>query len=104
MLDSGDPVAYMYSDFACQGSFNIAQLCDPKVDEALTLAAAIPAGAQRRQAIIEAESRILATHAAIPLLHERVIQGEAGAMQYAERDPRERRLVTPHSVISAGQP
>ncbi|ANS43314.1 ABC transporter substrate-binding protein [Serratia inhibens] len=104
VLDSGDPVAYMYSDFACQGSFNIAQLCDPKVDEALTLAAAIPAGAQRRQAIIEAESRILATHAAIPLLHERVIQGEAGAMQYAERDPRERRLVTPHSVISAGQP
>lgn len=104
VLDSGDPVAYMYSDFACQGSFNIAQLCDPKVDEALTQAAAIPAGAQRRQAIIEAESRILATHAAIPLLHERVIQGEAVAMQYAERDPRERRLVTPRSVISAGQP
>lgn len=104
VLDSGDPVAYMYSDFACRGSFNIAQLCDPEVDEALTHAAAIPAGAQRRQAIIEAESRILATHAAIPLLHERVIQGEAVAMQHAERDPRERRLVTPRSVISAGQP
>ncbi|MCQ4033972.1 hypothetical protein FK513_29800, partial [Klebsiella pneumoniae] len=22
VLDSGDPVAYMYSDFACEGSFN----------------------------------------------------------------------------------
>jgi peptide/nickel transport system substrate-binding protein len=94
----------MYSDFACQGSFNIAQLCDPQVDAALTYAAAIPAGASRRQAIIAAENRILATHAAIPLLHERVIQGEAAAMKNAERDPRERLLVTPRSRIASGQP
>ncbi|WP_413481600.1 ABC transporter substrate-binding protein [Serratia proteamaculans] len=104
VLDSGDPLAYMYSDFACQGSFNIAQLCDPQVDEALTYAAAIPAGASRRQAIIAAENRILATHAAIPLLHERVIQGEAATMKNAERDPRERLLVTPRSRIASGQP
>ncbi len=104
VLDSGDPLAYMYSDFACRGSFNIAQLCDPQVDEALTQAAAIPAGPQRRQAIIAAESRILATHAAIPLLHERVIQGEAAVMRSAERDPRERLLVTPRSFIAPEQP
>lgn len=104
VLDSGDPLAYMYSDFACRGSFNIAQLCDPQVDEALTRAAAIPAGPQRRQAIIAAENRILATHAAIPLLHERVIQGEATVMRNAERDPRERLLVTPSSYIAVGQP
>ncbi|MFJ3003614.1 ABC transporter substrate-binding protein [Serratia liquefaciens] len=104
VLDSGDPLAYMYSDFACRGSFNIAQLCDPQVDEALTQAAAIPAGSQRRQAIIAAESRILATHAAIPLLHERVIQGEAAVMRSVERDPRERLLVTPRSFIAPEQP
>jgi peptide/nickel transport system substrate-binding protein len=104
VLDSGDPLAYMFSDFACQGSFNIAQLCDPQVDAALTRAAAIAAGAQRRQAIMAAESRILATHAAIPLLHERVIQGEAAGMKNAERDPRERQLVTPRSMIASGQP
>lgn len=104
VLDSGDPLAYMYSDFACRGSFNIAQLCDPQVDEALTQAAAIPAGPQRRQAIIAAESRILATHAAIPLLHERVIQGESAVMRSAERDPRERLLVTPRSFIAPEQP
>ncbi|MGO4742104.1 ABC transporter substrate-binding protein [Serratia quinivorans] len=104
VLDSGDPLAYMYSDFACRGSFNIAQLCDPQVDEALTRAAAIPAGPQRRQAIIAVENRILATHAAIPLLHERVIQGEAAVMRNAKRDPRERLLVTPSSYIAVGQP
>lgn len=100
VLDSGDPVAYMYSDFACQGSFNIAQLCDKSVDEALTRAAAIPAGPERRQAIIDAESRILATHAAIPLLHERVIQGEAINVRHAARDPRERQLVMPATQVA----
>ncbi|MBU9831712.1 ABC transporter substrate-binding protein [Rahnella sp. FC061912-K] len=93
VLDSGDPVAYMYSDFACKGSFNIAQLCRPEIDKALQQAAVIPAGGERRQAIMQAENLILATDAAIPMLHERVIQGEAADVRGAVRDPRERTLI-----------
>jgi len=93
VLDSGDPVAYMYSDFACKGSFNIAQLCRPEIDQALQKAAAIPAGNARREAIMQAENLILATDAAIPMLHERVIQGEAADIRDAVRDPRERTLI-----------
>ena len=59
VLDSGDPVAYLYSDFACNGSFNIAQFCDAAVDAALVKAAAIPAGPDRRSAIAAAEALIL---------------------------------------------
>ncbi|QCR38229.1 ABC transporter substrate-binding protein [Nissabacter sp. SGAir0207] len=95
VLDSGDPVAYLYSDFACHGSFNIAQLCRPEIDRALEQAAAIPAGPARRQAIMAAERQVMASDAAIPLLHERVIQGEAPGVRQALRDPRERLLVTP---------
>ncbi len=94
VLDSGDPVAYMYSDFACAGSFNIAQLCNPAVDAALTKAAAIPAGADRRAAILLAEAAILRTDAAVPLLHERVIQGDAPELMNSAKDSRERMLVT----------
>jgi peptide/nickel transport system substrate-binding protein len=94
VLDSGDPVAYMYSDFACEGSFNISQFCDPAVDEALRTAAALPPGAKRRAAISTAEAAILSRDAAIPMLHERVIQGEATGVEGAARDPRERTLVT----------
>lgn len=36
---------------------------------------------------------MLATDAAIPLLHERVIQGEAASLHRALRDPRERELI-----------
>ncbi|ASK19929.1 ABC transporter substrate-binding protein [Halomonas sp. N3-2A] len=99
VLDSGDPVAYMFSDFACAGSFNIAQLCDPAVDEALANAVTLPTGSERRQAIIEAEAAILRTDAAIPMLHERVIQGESARVSNAERDPRERALITEQTTI-----
>ncbi|PRY63029.1 peptide/nickel transport system substrate-binding protein [Vreelandella songnenensis] len=101
VLDSGDPVAYMFSDFACAGSFNIAQLCDPAVDEALAYAAEQPTGEGRRQAIIDAEAAILRTDAAIPMLHERVIQGESARVAGAERDPRERMLITEKTAIDA---
>lgn len=94
VLDSGDPVAYLASDFGCAGGFAISQLCDAKVDQAIADAAKTPAGKERQQAIMLAEARVLGTDAAIPLLHERVIQGESPRVQHAQRDPRERQLIT----------
>ena len=77
VLDSGDPVAYMVSDFSSTGSFSLSFLKDTAVDEALAAAGALEAGAERRQATMAAEQLILASGAAVPLLHERVLQGEA---------------------------
>ncbi|WP_019997529.1 ABC transporter substrate-binding protein [Aureimonas ureilytica] len=101
VLDSGDPVSYMVSDFSCAGSFNIAQLCNADVDATLARASALPAGPERQTAIIEAEAAILATGAAVPMLHERVIQGEQAGVSAAARDPRERELVRPATAIAA---
>ncbi|MFH8499540.1 ABC transporter substrate-binding protein [Streptomyces coeruleorubidus] len=94
VLDSGDPAAYLYSDFASDGSFNIAQLADPAVDKALKKAGETPAGDARRKAVIAAEAAVLGTDAAVPMLHERVIQGDAAGVTDAAHDPRERELVT----------
>lgn len=94
ILDSGDPVAYMVSDFSSSGSFTLCFLKDTAVDEALASAGALAPGQERQKATMAAEQAILATTAAIPLLHERVIQGEAEGLSGAERDPRERALVT----------
>lgn len=101
VLDSGDPVAYMYSDFACDGSFNISQFCDAEVDQALANAAAIVPGPERQEAIMQAEALILQHDAAVPMLHERVIQGEVSGASGVERDPRERMLITGDSAVSA---
>lgn len=100
VLDSGDPVAYLYSDFSCAGSFNISQFCNTDVDTALAEAGALPAGPERRAAIMEVEALILANDAAIPMLHERVIQGEAAGVTGAVRDPRERALITNKTSVN----
>lgn len=94
VLDSGDPAAYLYSDFGSDGSFNISQLADKTVDKALDNASEAKAGDTRRKAVIEAEAAVLATDAAVPMLHERVIQGDAAGVTGAAHDPRERELVT----------
>ncbi|GGY46943.1 ABC transporter substrate-binding protein [Streptomyces djakartensis] len=99
VLDSGDPAAYLYSDFASDGTFNLARLSDPRVDEALRKAADTPVGDARRKAVVEAEAAVLARDAAIPMLHERVIQGDAAAVVNAAHDPRERELVTAETYV-----
>ncbi|MDI9893691.1 ABC transporter substrate-binding protein [Rhodococcus sp. IEGM 1381] len=99
VLDSGDPVAYLYSDFACEGSFNISQFCDPQVDSALANASAAEPGDDRRAAILDAEKLILEKDAAVPMLHERVVQGESEGITDVARDPRERTLITNHTTF-----
>ncbi|MFE6526346.1 ABC transporter substrate-binding protein [Streptomyces sp. NPDC057794] len=99
VLDSGDPAAYLYSDFASDGSFNISQLADPAVDKALRKAGQTPTGDARREAVIAAEAAVIGTDAAVPMLHERVIQGDAAGVTGAAHDPRERELVTADTYV-----
>ncbi|WP_030231865.1 MULTISPECIES: ABC transporter substrate-binding protein [unclassified Streptomyces] len=99
VLDSGDPAAYLYSDFASDGTFNLSRLSDPEVDKALKKAADTPVGDARRKAVVEAEAAVLARDAAIPMLHERVIQGDAAGVVNAAHDPRERELVTADTYV-----
>jgi peptide/nickel transport system substrate-binding protein len=99
VLDSGDPAAYLYSDFASDGSFNISQLADRSVDAELREAGTTPTGDARRKAVVAAEAAVLATDAAVPMLHERVIQGDAAGVVGAAHDPRERELVTADTYV-----
>lgn len=99
VLDSGDPAAYLYSDFASDGSFNISQLADSSVDAELKQAGETRTGEARRAAIIAAEAAVLAEDAAVPMLHERVIQGDAAGVAGAAHDPRERELVTVDTYV-----
>ncbi|MET9868814.1 hypothetical protein ABZZ16_22030, partial [Streptomyces sp. NPDC006386] len=99
VLDSGDPAAYLYSDFASDGTFNLSDFSDPEVDKALRKAADTPVGDARRKAIVAAEAAVLAQDAAVPMLHERVIQGDAKGVVGAAHDPRERELVTADTYV-----
>ncbi|MGG7611251.1 ABC transporter substrate-binding protein [Streptomyces sp. ZG43] len=95
LLDTADPVSYLGSDFTCEGSFNIAQLCDKGVDEAVARAAGADGLDARHAAEMEAEAKILGADAAVPLVHERFVQGfDSGKVDGVALDPMERRLIT----------
>ncbi|MER8001514.1 ABC transporter substrate-binding protein [Streptomyces sp. NPDC095613] len=94
MLDTGDPVSILSSDFTCDGSYNLALLCDKAVDRAVTTADAVADQGERQDAAMAAEARILGTDAVVPLVHQRIIVGVAPSVRGVDLDPYERSLVT----------
>jgi peptide/nickel transport system substrate-binding protein len=102
--DSGDAYTYLDSDFTSDGGFNVSQLADPAVDEAVTAitAASAPvdgdtpeAAAERRQAaVLDAEAVVLGTVAVVPVAHERLVTGVAPGVTGVASDPREREIIT----------
>ncbi|MER7805398.1 ABC transporter substrate-binding protein [Streptomyces parvulus] len=93
LLDTGDPVAVLASDYTCDGGYNIAQLCDEGVDRAVADAEKTADTAKRQDAALAAEARILGSDAVLPLVHQRIITGIADSVQGVILDPYERTLV-----------
>ena len=95
MLDTGDPVSYLASDFTCHGSYNLAGLCDKAVDRAVADADSRADIAERHTASLAAQTAILRTDAVVPLVHQRIIHGVGTSVRGVELDPYERTLVSP---------
>ncbi|WP_052863137.1 ABC transporter substrate-binding protein [Streptomyces niger] len=93
MLDTGDPVSILASDYTCKGSYNLAQLCDKKVDAAVTEAAGQADTAERQDTTMAAEAAVLGTDAVVPLVHQRIITGVGTSVQGVTYDPYERALL-----------
>ncbi|MFF3491446.1 ABC transporter substrate-binding protein [Streptomyces sp. NPDC002795] len=91
-LDTGDPVSYFASDFTSEGSFNISQLRDARVDSVVREAAGLE-GAARHRAMLRAEAAILGTDAAVPIVHEQHLQGVGAGVRGVVLDPYERQFV-----------
>jgi peptide/nickel transport system substrate-binding protein len=93
LLDTGDAVAYLASDYTSDGVYNIAGLKDSTVDQAIKSAAEEGDTAKRQQKIMSAEAEILRTDSVVPLVHEKVVQGVATDVEGMLLDPRERSLI-----------
>jgi len=94
LLDTGDAVAFLASDFTSTGVYNIARLKDAGVDQAIAAAALESDIGQRQQKIMLAEAEILRTDAVVPLVHEKIVQGFGTQVEGVVLDPRERSLIT----------
>jgi peptide/nickel transport system substrate-binding protein len=93
LLDTGDAVDYLASDFTSEGVYNIPGLKDAAVDKAIRAAAAERDTERRQEKIMKAEAEILRTDAVLPLVHEQAVQGIATDVEGVILDPRERSLV-----------
>jgi peptide/nickel transport system substrate-binding protein len=93
LLDTGDPVSILASDFTCDGGYNLALLCDKKVDRAVADAQQESDTAERQRAALKAEAAVLATDATVPLVHQRIITGVGTSVRGVVLDPYERALI-----------
>jgi peptide/nickel transport system substrate-binding protein len=93
LLDTGDPVTVLASDFTCDGPNNLSFLCDKRVDALIADARAASGTAERQDAAMKAEAAALATDAVIPLVHLELATGVATSVRGALPDPYERTLI-----------
>jgi peptide/nickel transport system substrate-binding protein len=83
MLDTGDPVSVLASDFTCHGTYNLSLLCDKNVDRLVAAAQAESDTTRRQDAAMKAEAAILGTDAVIPLVHVKAVLGIGKSVQGA---------------------
>ncbi|MFI9759547.1 ABC transporter substrate-binding protein [Streptomyces sp. NPDC051963] len=93
LVDTGDPLAVLASDYTCAGGYNLAQLCDKGVDAAVAKAEGRADTDRRQGAAMAAEAAILGTDAVVPLVHQQIITGVGTSVSGALLDPYERTLV-----------
>ncbi|MFD8232179.1 ABC transporter substrate-binding protein [Streptomyces sp. NPDC059696] len=93
LLDTGDPVGVLGSDYTCDGGYNLARLCDKRVDRAVAEALGADGTEQRQDAAMAAEAAILGTDAVVPLAHQQIIAGVSTTVRGVLLDPYERALV-----------
>lgn len=97
LIDTGDILSFIAQDFTCDGGYNAAQFCNKDVDAIINAGMQVPSGEERQVATMKAEEAILQRDAAVPIVHDRVVQGETGSFTDFVRDPLERRLITEHT-------
>ncbi|MEV7072115.1 ABC transporter substrate-binding protein [Streptomyces sp. NPDC093990] len=95
LVDTGDPVGVLASDYTCDGGYNLSRLCDRNVDRAVAEADAVADTGARQDAAMRAEAAVLGTDAVVPLAHQRIITGVATGVRGVLLDPYERTLVGP---------
>ncbi|MFB6849192.1 ABC transporter substrate-binding protein [Streptomyces sp. NPDC056373] len=93
LLDTGDPVGVLGSDYTCDGGYNLARLCDKNVDRAVAEAVGTDGTGERQDAAMAAEAAILGTDAVVPLAHQQIVAGVSTKVRGVLLDPYERALV-----------
>jgi peptide/nickel transport system substrate-binding protein len=94
LVDVADPGGYLTSDWTCEGSYNIAQYCDPETDKMIQDAVALEDPAARAEAYQEIAAKLNDEAASIWLLHENAVWGLQSGLDGFEPHPLDSYVLT----------
>jgi peptide/nickel transport system substrate-binding protein len=101
-VDVNDPAGMLESDVACDGSYNLARICDSELDAAIAELRSVSDPAARNDLIRGIEERILTENYLVPLIHGQAIVGSAPGVSGFEVHPLGHRLITGSIAVAEG--
>ena len=87
LVDLGDPVGYLSSDYTCDGGYNIAHYCDPAVDDMVSEAAATEDAEARNAIYAQVAEKLQGDPASVFLVHESLVTGLRSDVEGFEPHP-----------------
>jgi peptide/nickel transport system substrate-binding protein len=100
LIDLGDPVGYLTSDYTCEGGYNIAHYCDPEVDAMVSEAAGTEDSEARNAIYAQVAEKLQGDAASVFLVHESLVAATRSDVQGFEQHPLNFYVLT--SDISVG--
>ena len=94
LIDAGDPLSYLRSDWSCKGSFNIAHYCDPQTDALIDKAAATEDADARHQIEGQVAQKLQDDAGGVFLVHESLVTAVRSRVQGFKSDPRNLYVLT----------
>ena len=70
-----DPIAYLTTDYTCDGSYNLAHYCDPEVDSMIKEAATLEDSEARNAIYAQVAEKLQSDPASVYLVHESLTTG-----------------------------
>ncbi len=99
MIGASDPVAYLESDYSCDGGYNLSRHCDPAVDARIKEAAGLGDDEGRLRRAAEIAGELVASGVVVPISFEHSHVGTRDVKD-VHLDPMERYFVTVETARS----
>jgi peptide/nickel transport system substrate-binding protein len=87
LVDLGDPVGYLSSDYTCEGGYNIAHYCDPEVDAMVSEAAGTEDSEARHAIYAEVAEKLQGDPASVFLVHESLVTATSAGLEGFQTHP-----------------
>lgn len=102
LVDVGDPVGYLRSDYSCDGSFNIAHYCDQQTDAMIDKASTTKDADARHQLEARIASKLQDEAAGVFLVHESLTTAVRSKVEGFEPHPLNFYVLTKDLTVGKG--